>query len=62
MSELGFSKEVDEQTGVTYYKVRTDPIDHTLEVEPGILVDVSADGHLVGVEIIPWLREQASDD
>jgi uncharacterized protein YuzE len=44
--------EFDPEADAAYFEITTAEVEHTEEIEPGILADYDADGHLVGIEVL----------
>jgi uncharacterized protein YuzE len=56
----------DEDLDVAYVQLRKGKVDRTVEIRPGILVDISSKGDVLGIEILsmsklaPELKTQKS--
>jgi uncharacterized protein YuzE len=48
--------EYDRETDAAYLKLGRGKVVDSEEVEPGLIVDVGADGEIVGVEILRFTR------
>ncbi len=44
--------EFDPVADAAYFEISTAPIETTKEIEPGIIADYDADGHIIGIEVL----------
>jgi uncharacterized protein YuzE len=44
--------EFDPAADAAYFEISAAEVETTREIEPGIMADYDADGHLVGIEIL----------
>jgi uncharacterized protein YuzE len=44
--------EFDPAADAAYFEISPSEVETTKEIEPGIIADYDADGHLVGIEIL----------
>ncbi|MBK1629689.1 DUF2283 domain-containing protein [Thiohalocapsa halophila] len=44
--------EFDPDADAAYFEINGAEVERTEEIEPGILADYDADGHLVGIEVL----------
>lgn len=44
--------EFDPDADAAYFEITGVEVERTEEIEPGILADYDADGHLVGIEVL----------
>ena len=59
--------EFDPSADAAYFEISAAPVETTKEIEPGIIADYDADGHIVGIEVLsvsrrglPRLLDQAA--
>jgi uncharacterized protein YuzE len=53
---------VDRETDALYVRFSDDAVVETAEVRPGVMFDYSADGRIVGMEILDASRTVAAGD
>ena len=44
--------EFDPVADAAYFEISTAHIERTCEIEPGIIADYDAEGHIVGIEVL----------
>lgn len=44
--------EIDPAADAAYFEISSSEVASTKEIEPGIIADYDADGHLVGIEVL----------
>ncbi|NCC28607.1 MAG: DUF2283 domain-containing protein [Gammaproteobacteria bacterium] len=44
--------EIDPVADAAYFEISPAEVANTKEIEPGIIADYDADGHLVGIEVL----------
>jgi len=52
----------DRETDALYVRFSDDPISETAEVRPGVMFDYTADGRIVGLEILDASKTVAAGD
>ncbi|MHB1617576.1 MAG: DUF2283 domain-containing protein [Metallibacterium sp.] len=53
--------EFDPAADAAYFEISAAEVAQTREIEPGILADYDADGHLVGLEILSISKRRLPD-
>ncbi|MHB1991942.1 DUF2283 domain-containing protein [Metallibacterium scheffleri] len=53
--------EFDAAADAAYFEISAAAVAQTREIEPGILADYDADGHLVGLEILSISKRRRPD-
>jgi uncharacterized protein YuzE len=53
--------KVDEENDALYFRLDESSIVESEEVQPGVILDFSADGHVVGVEILDLSMRTAAE-
>jgi uncharacterized protein YuzE len=48
--------EFDPQADAAYFEISDAKIETTRKIEPGIIVDYDAEGHIVGIEVLSVSR------
>jgi len=48
--------EFDPEADAAYFEISATEIETTKEIEPGIIADYDADGHIVGIEVLSVSR------
>lgn len=61
-SQPKVAAEVDRDAGAVYFRFSTEPVGHTSEVSDRVLVDVSENGGVVGIEVLGLDPLGALDD
>jgi uncharacterized protein YuzE len=44
--------EFDPVADATYFEISTARVERTCEIEPGVIADCDAEGHIVGIEVL----------
>lgn len=52
--------EFDPTADAAYFEISSAEIETTKEIEPGVIADYDANGHLVGIEVLNVSRRSAS--
>ena len=62
MTDPATEIEIDEQADAAYVRVAASSVQRTEEIADGILIDLDADGELVGVEVLDLQGRVGSGD
>ena len=54
--------EYDREADALYIHLREVPVADTTDVEDGVMIDLDAEGHIVGVEILDASKRLSPDD
>lgn len=54
--------EYDREADALYIHLREVPVADTTDVEEGVMVDLDAEGHIIGVEILDASKRLSPDD
>jgi len=54
--------EYDREADALYVMFRSCPVDHSTEVEEGVVVDFDAQNHVVGVEVLDASRRLSAEE